>query len=237
VTGLLRRASLRFYLRHPWQLGLAIAGISLGVGVYVGVSLANDSAARAFDVTAAEVRGPLTHRLLPLNDALDERLYAELVLRDGTITAAPVVEAEVGIGPRRSMRAARHRPDSRRAAFRCTVAPTSAPAARQWSSHTVLLPEELARELGLTSGDSTTLRIGEREATVNVIGFVARGGADVAAEPPIVADIATAQELTGTLGRIDRIDLALTETQARELGLTPERAVLIAAEARRAFRE
>ena len=32
VTGLLRRASLRFYLRHPWQLVLAIAGISLGVG-------------------------------------------------------------------------------------------------------------------------------------------------------------------------------------------------------------
>ena len=53
VTRLLRRASLRFYLRHPWQLGLAIAGISLGVGVYVGVSLANDSAARAFDVAAA----------------------------------------------------------------------------------------------------------------------------------------------------------------------------------------
>jgi len=62
----LRRASLRFYLRHPWQLGLAIAGISLGVGVYVGVRLANDSAARAFDGTAAEFRGPLTHRLLPL---------------------------------------------------------------------------------------------------------------------------------------------------------------------------
>ena len=58
MTGLLRRASLRFYLRHPWQLGLAIAGISLGVGVYVGVSLANDSAARAFDVAATEVRGP-----------------------------------------------------------------------------------------------------------------------------------------------------------------------------------
>ena len=27
MTGLLRRASLRFYLPHPWQLGLAIAGI------------------------------------------------------------------------------------------------------------------------------------------------------------------------------------------------------------------
>ena len=89
MTGLLRRASLRFYLRHPWQLGLAIAGISLGVGVYVGVTLANDSAARAFEVTAADVRGPFTHRLLPLDDGLDERLYAELVLRDAAVNAFP----------------------------------------------------------------------------------------------------------------------------------------------------
>jgi len=244
VTGLLRRASLRFYLRHPWQLGLAIAGISLGVGVYVGVSLANDSAARAFDVTAAEVRGPLTHRLLPLDDALDERSYAELVLRDGTMTAAPVVETEVGIGPRRSRRVPLLGVDPIRGAtaFRMAqVAPTrGADLARLVvEPDTVLLPEDLARELGLNVGGSTTLRIGEREATVRVIGFVARSGADVAAEPPIVADIATAQELTGKLGRIDRIDLELTDEQARELGSAPPNgAVLVAAENEdSAFRE
>ena len=39
MTGLLRRASLRFYLRHPWQLGLAIAGISLGTGLLIGVAI------------------------------------------------------------------------------------------------------------------------------------------------------------------------------------------------------
>ena len=89
MTTLLRRASLRFYLRHPWQLGLAIVGISLGVGVYVGVSLANDSAARAFDVAAAEVRGSVTHRLLPLDGGLDERIFRDLVLRDGALKPRP----------------------------------------------------------------------------------------------------------------------------------------------------
>lgn len=244
MTGLLRRASLRFYLRHPWQLGLAIAGISLGVGVYVGVSLANDSAARAFDVTAAEVRGPLTHRLLPLEEGLDERVYAELVLRDGAMTAAPVVEAEVGIGPRRNTRVPLLGIDPIRGAtaFRMgEIAPTRGTdfARLVVEPGTVLLPEELARELGLQVGDSTTLRIGEREAAVRVLGFVARGGADVAAEPPIVADIATAQELTGRLGRIDRIDLELTEQQARELGSAPPNGtVLVAAENEdNAFRE
>jgi len=243
VTGLLRRASLRFYLRHPWQLGLAIAGISLGVGVYVGVSLANDSAARAFDVTAAEVRGPLTHRLLPLEKTLDERIYAELVLRDGATTAAPVVEAEVGIGPRRNMRVPLLGLDPIRGAtaFRMgEIAPTRGTdlARLVVEPGTVLLPEELARELGLAVGDSAILRIGDREATVRVLGFVARGG-DVAAEPPIVADIATAQELTGTVGRINRIDLELTELQARELGSAPPSGTVLVAAANEdnAFRE
>ncbi len=104
MTRLLRRASLRFYLRHPWQLGLAIAGISLGVGVYVGVGLANDSAARAFDVAATQVRGAVTHRILPLGDGLDERLYVDLVLRNGGVQATPVVEGVVGIAGRAELR-------------------------------------------------------------------------------------------------------------------------------------
>ena len=244
MTRLLRRASLRFYLRHPWQLGLAVAGISLGVGVYVGVSLANDSAARAFDITAAEVRGPLTHRLLPLEGGLDERLYGELVLRDTTVKAAPVVQAEVRVAGRERLRVPLLGLDPilGETAFRMAgVAPArGADLARLIvEPNSVLLPEDLAREMGLKSGDSTTLTIGTREAAVRVVGFVARGAADIQSEPPIVADIATAQELRGTLGRIDRIDLELTEAQARELKeWTPSGAVLVAAENEdSAFRE
>jgi len=242
VTGLLRRASLRFYLRHPWQLGLAIAGISLGVGVYVGVSLANDSAARAFDVAAGEVRGSITHRLLPLDRGLDERVYRDLVLRNGARTAVPVVEAEVGVAGRPGLRLPLLGIDPvlGEAALRTAgVAPRAGDIARLVvEPGTVLLPEELAGELGVSSGGSTTLRIGEREAPVEVVGVVRGGGADVRAEAPIVADIATAQEILGTLGRIDRIDLELTETQARALEAAPPAgAVLVPADTDSAFRE
>ena len=98
--SLLNRASLRFYLRHPWQLGLAIVGVSLGVAVYVGVSLANDSAGRAFDVAAARVRGDVTHRLLAIDGMFDETLYRDLVLRDGIATATPIVAGEVRVAAR-----------------------------------------------------------------------------------------------------------------------------------------
>jgi putative ABC transport system permease protein len=74
---------------------------------------------------------------------------------------------------------------------------------------------------------------------VRVLGVVPTTGVDVRAEPPIVADIATAQELLGALGRISRIDLALTESQARTLAdALPADVILIPAEAERStFRE
>jgi putative ABC transport system permease protein len=244
VTGLLRRASLRFYLRHPWQLGLAIAGISLGVGVYVGVSLANDSAARAFDVAAASVRGAVTHRLLPLDGGIDERAYRELVVRDGTLTAAPVVEAEVGLPSRPGLRVPLLGIDLILGEDALRMAQLAPPRGGDLTRlvlepGTVLLPEQLAQELGLASGASTTLTIGEREAVVHVIGFMPAASADIQAEPPIVADIATAQELLGSLGRIDRIDLDLTEAQALALASAPlAGAMLVAAETEdSAFRE
>ncbi len=244
MTGLLRRASLRFYLRHPWQLVLAIAGISLGVGVYVGVSLANDSAARAFDVAAADVRGTVTHRLLPVDGALDERVYRELVLSDGALRAAPVVEGEVGVASQPGLRVPLLGIDpllGERALRMAQVAPTGGTDIVRLviEPGTVLLPEGLAGELGVARGESMTVTIGQREALVHVIGLIPPGSSDVQAEPPIVADIATAQELLATLGRIDRIDLSLTADQARALAaIQPAGAVLVAAAAEDvAFRE
>ena len=74
------------------------------MGVYVSVSLANDSAARAFDVAAAEVRGAITHRIVPLEGSLDEQIFRDLVMRDGALRAAPVIEGEIGIKGRADLR-------------------------------------------------------------------------------------------------------------------------------------
>lgn len=239
MTLLLRRASLRFYLRHPWQLGLAIAGISLGVGVYVGVSLANDSAARAFDVAANEIRGAITHRILPLDDSLDEQLYRELVSRDGAVAAAPVIEAEVeiadrpelrvpllGIEPIRQAGAARGAQNA--------VAGGDAFARLIVEPGTVLVSEALATELQTDAGATLRLAIAGREVAVHVLGTVPAASVDVRDEPPIIADIATAQELLGTIGRISRIDLSLTDAQARALEAEPlANAIVVAAETER----
>ena len=235
---LLNRASLRFYLRHPWQLGLAIVGVSLGVAVYVGVSLANDSAGRAFDIAAARVRGDVTHRLLPVDGMLDETLFRELVLRDGIASAAPIVAGEVRIAARVEQRVTLLGIDPIQQGAMRLVRPDAdvgTDFARLLTEPgTVLMPASLAAGLGIERDELLTLLVGEREVEVRVIGTAPDGVATLDDEPPLVADIATAQEILGATERLSRIDLKLTTEQARALAdAPPPNALLIPTDSER----
>ena len=43
MSRLVARAGRRFFVRHPWQLALAIVGVALGVAVVTGVDLAGSA--------------------------------------------------------------------------------------------------------------------------------------------------------------------------------------------------
>ena len=157
---------------------LALAGISLGVAVYVGVDLATDSAERAFELSATLVRGQATHRLLPVGGELDEAVYRELVTTRGMPAAAPVVELDVGIAGRVGARYPL-----------LGIDPLQEAAVRDFTSYipgrgtdfarliaepgTVLLPSALADELRLAAGDTVSLTVRGREVSVRVLGTVA----------------------------------------------------------------
>jgi putative ABC transport system permease protein len=234
---LLLRSSARFYSRHPWQLALAIAGISLGVAVYVGVRLANDSAARAFDVTTERLRGAATHRLLPLDESLDDQLYVDLVLAPNVSAAWPIVEGEVRLAaqPERRVPLVGVDPLSERSGGLDAAARPAAnvQTALILEPNTVFLPAALAEEIGVTADDSVTLLADGAPVSVRVLGLYPDDTAGPN-EPPVIADIATAQELLGLIGKISRIDLALDERQARALAMNlPPNAMLIPTEGER----
>ena len=225
MIRLLGLATGRFYGRHPWQLLLALTGISLGVGVYVGVDLASSSAARAFELSAAVVRGRATHHLLAAGGDLDEKVYTELVVGRGIAHAAPVVELDVGIASQPGTRVPLLGIDPLEEANVRSFAdfvPGSGNLERLIAEpDTVLLPESLAAELGVTRGQRVALTVRGRARSVEVVGTLPPVARDTASEPPIVADVATAQELSDSYGRISRIDLALTSAQADELARSP----------------
>lgn len=226
MTSLLLKASARFYLRHPWQLALAIAGIALGVAVYVGVDLASDSARRAFELSADAVTGRTTHRLLPIGGDLPEDVFRELVVDRGIGDAAPVIETGVGIAGQRGQ-----------IYTLLGVDPVEEPAVRGFvgfvagsasnavqlmeNPGSVLLPDALADELRVAAGDRIELEIGGRRAAATVAGLLGGDERGADAEAPIVADISTAQTLTGRLGRIDRVDLRLDPEAAARLAADP----------------
>jgi putative ABC transport system permease protein len=95
LDTILSKASRRFLLAQPLQLGLAILGIALGVAVVTSVDIARVSAERAFDVSFEAVAGRATHQILGGPNGLDEALYVRLRTRAGIYPAAPIVEGRL----------------------------------------------------------------------------------------------------------------------------------------------
>ena len=240
MIGLLARSGLRFYRRRPWQLCLAVSGIALGVAVYVGVDLANDSARRAFQLTSDLVTGSTTHHLMGTRGEMADSVYRTLRTEHGPVRAAPVIEAEIRV---------RGLPD--RSFTLMGVDPLEESGFRGFSGFVpgrgtdltrlivepgaVLVPAPLLDELNLDSGAEFGLLIGGEARTVRAVGTVlATSSADEGPTAPIVADIATAQELLG-IASLSRVDLILNEAEAervRALGLPDT--TLVPAEGRNA---
>ena len=240
MNGLLVQSGLRFYCRRPWQLCLAVSGIALGVAVYVGVDLANDSARRAFELSADLITGSTTHHLMGIRGEVPDSLYANLRMEHGPVRAAPVIEAEVGLVRQPG-----------RVFTLIGVDPLEETGFRGFSDFVpgrgtdftrlivepgaVLAPASLLGELGLEVGADLDLLITDYMKTVRVVGTVLETSATgEGPTAPIITDIATAQELLGSTA-ISRIDLILDEPEAariRALGLAS--VTLVPAEGRNA---
>jgi len=254
----LAHIGLRHLARHPWQTVLMIVGIMLGVAVMVAIDLANAAAGRAFDLSTEAIAGRATHQIIGGPAGLDEALYVRLRVEAGVRPAAPIVAAYVtspqlgnrpiqllGVDPfaEAPFRSYLFAADAPRGGLAAGIAPgqedpTAGLVAFLTEPGALLISEELARGHGLAVGDRLTLNVNGRLATGRLVGLLQ--GADAlsrrALEGLILADIATAQELTGQIGRLDHIDLILPEGDttavARIASLLPADAQIVQAAAR-----
>jgi putative ABC transport system permease protein len=249
VSAMLRRASARHLARHPWQIGLSILGIALGVAVALSIDLANESARRSFALFAESVAGRATHHVVGGPSGLPETVYRALRVEAGLRRSAPVVERHLAAPdiPGATFHLMGVDPFAE-APFRSFLGSAAAEPRRGDVSALLtrpgaaLIARDTARRLGLEAGAALALRVGGARRSVALVGeLVPRDALSARAlEWTLVTDIATAQEVLGKVGRLSRIDLILDEGRrgheelARVTALLPPGAQVIPAGARAA---
>ncbi len=237
----LLRSSLRYLARHRLQSVLLVISIALGVAMVVSIDLANRSASRAFEISTESLTGRATHRIVGgptgLDDALYRRLRVDLGLRD----TAPVVESFVTAVEldQQPMRLLGVDPFAE-APFRSYLgtngadAPVADLTALLVQPSTVLLSEDLANRYRLKLGGNLTVRWNTHERSLQIAGLL-RPSDDVtrrALQGLILADISTAQEIVGQIGRLSYIDLIADDRTPAGQGLLEQVQAILPPDAR-----
>ena len=229
--NLIRRNSWRYLLRHPAQMLLAILGVALGVAVVVSIDLANGSARRAFELSSETITGKATDQIVGGANGLPAELYRQIRVDLQLRESAPVVEANVGLPstPGRSFRLLGVDVFAE-APFRPYLGATTNGqnlSRLLTEPNTVLLSNQTAATLAITTGGSLEIRVAGVRQSLLVVGLI-EGGDDLsrrALADLLVVDIATAQELTKRPNRLSRIDLILPAA-SREATLAQLRPLL-----------
>lgn len=216
VSPALWKSSLRFMLVHRWQTGLSFLGIALGVAIVVAVDLANESARKAFALSLSTITGQITHQIVSNSDAIDEQLFVQLRTRLAIANSAPQVQAYIklqgesfvllGVDPISELSLQRHR---------LVFGNEALPALLQQVNGVILLKQTAGR-LRLKAGDQFSIQYQGRllELTLSA---VFDSPDSVALEGVIFTDIANAQHLLGRRGKLDRIDLDISDAQAQKI--------------------
>ncbi len=214
------RASLRYLIRHPWQFGLSLLGVAIGVALILSIDISNQSAERAFSLSSQMVTGRATDQITAGSDGIPDSLYRRLRL---TFQAkmAPVVETYV------------QAPEHPGYTFHLLgVDPFSEPPFRPYLSEfragskvslrnfltgkrRILIPSTDAIALKLAPGDTLKLRINAKTIPVVVSGIIkpSNNFNKSAISNLLIADISTVQDLTGRYHTISHIDLIIPENK------------------------
>jgi putative ABC transport system permease protein len=217
------RTGWKYLVRHTWQSILMVIGITLGVAVVVSIDIANANASRAFTLSTEGIAGRATHEIVGGPQGVPEEVYRRLRQQLGLQSAAPVIQEYVtspdlgnrpfqllGIDP------------FAEAPFRSYLNAGSTLSETGLVSFltnpgSVLLSEPVASRYHLSQGSSFSLVIAGKETKVILTGLLQPTNSldSQTLDGLILADISTAQELTGREGYLDRIDLILPDSSKK----------------------
>ena len=213
--SILLRQVLRHARRHKLLAALNILSVALGVCVFLAIMIANHSANRSFRAGVELLAGKAN---LEVRGPLDETLFPALAKIAGVSAATPVVQGLVTLPdfPGEYIRLLGVDPFTNPPfeTFRMVWPDGSTVDVEAWlrEREAIALTRAFAQKLGVQQGDILRVNTSGRPAELRVR-FVLEPD-DPAALSDIRSasmDIGWAQELLGTVGRLDSIQLLLTE--------------------------
>ncbi|MEX2264075.1 MAG: FtsX-like permease family protein [Bryobacteraceae bacterium] len=195
---LLRSFILRPLRRDTVRTLLTVLSLALGVGVVVAIDLAGDAAAGSFSSSLETLLGKVDLQITATG-GVDERWMGELSGLPLNISLVPVVETLAtvdGIGEVELFGLDLVSGVARENGTDLSGDPDDA----------LVVSAALARRLGVDRGDRLRLTIGDTRREFPVVALVNAKDAEF-----LALDIAAAQKAVKRFGRIDRVDVLMTE--------------------------
>jgi putative ABC transport system permease protein len=208
--------SLRHFARHPAFTAMNVAGIALGVTVFLSIQIVNHSALQSFRASVDIVAGRADLEIVGDGLRFDENAWRVVTADPDIAAATPTVEDVAGLhdfpGEYLQVLGIDIFSNQPLRTFELKDAGDKKPDVVQFlrDPDTIALTEKLSRRLGLKIGDP--IRV-DTQAGIKTfrVGFMLQFGEDApgADEHLAVMDIASAQENFRHLGRLSRISARL----------------------------
>ncbi|WP_428355818.1 FtsX-like permease family protein [Methyloprofundus sp.] len=223
MSSILNKASRNFLYRHPWQLCLAILGITLGVAVVVAIDLTLDSSLQAFTQTTQALSGKATHRIVASDGGLDEKLYTALRVEHGIRNLSPAINGYVVSATTPEIKFKIYAIDP-------MIENTFQSDWQQQEgtdnglrliseANTVLMNQQTAEKMGLQIDDHITVITDTGTYDLIIIDWLPEDDAVTRElfENLLITDIATAQEILGLVGNLSAIDVIIAPDLAAKI--------------------
>ena len=216
--------------RQPLRSLATVLSLAVGVGVVVAIQLANVSSVRGFSSALDTISGRTSLEITSPGVGLDEERLANLPWLQEFGFVSPIVDVDVLIAPKDDnqlgydstefelirllgidiLRDRMLRDYFVRSGHTEQVFTTQQVLQLLTDPGAILLTKTFVERHGLVIGDEVLLVIGDRTTALQVNGILSDDGVARALDGNVaLMDIAAAQLALGTLGRIDRVDLAL----------------------------
>ncbi|HLZ34526.1 MAG TPA: FtsX-like permease family protein [Nitrospira sp.] len=230
VAGALIRAHA---FQQPFRSLLTIVGVALGVLASVAITAANVEVLRAFERAVLTVAGPATLEIVGHDMGIDETVITAVRTVPGVVRAAPVVEESVVVadGPHRGETIQVFGLDLieevGQRGFHLERGSAKESPNDLLASDSLYLGRRLGIEWNLAQGDMLNVMAGSRSIRLRVAGLV-RGDEARASlwDRVAIMDLAAAQVLFGSVGRLDRIELVTAADRPPEEVAAAVRTVL-----------